>query len=257
MMSVKWIKRIFFCLCLASIGLGVAYGLWIDPRAFQIRSIPLEFTSEAAFAEGDFQTDAAIVGDVEKRLRLLLRDFQFKKIWEVDMTRLRSLILAEEWIEQVRISRLFPNHLEVAVTPRAPVFIVMSPAGRLLPMTADGRLMRRSNPTLLPDVPVLKGENFFRDAGARQSAIELLRALPVEGPLSRKNLSEVSWTNDVGYEVVLLPSYTRVVLGTDRFAVKVARIEQILDYLSAHQLKGRVIDASFSKKVLVRLRKGP
>ncbi len=201
--------------------------------------------------------DAAIVGDVESRLHRMLRNFQLKKIWEVDIAKLRSSILSEEWIEQVRISRVFPNHLEISMTPRVPVYLVTTPSGKLVPMTADGKLMMKSNPAILPDVPLLKGENFFHDVNARKRAIEFLRALPADGPLNRKNLSEVSWTNDVGYEALVLPTHTRVVLGTDRFAIKVARIEQILDYLSAHQLKGRVIDASFSKKVLVRLRKGP
>jgi hypothetical protein len=57
--------------------------------------------------------------------------------------------------------------------------------------------------------------------------------------------------------MTLIQPAVQVVLGEDSLNTKVERVAQVLNYLSAEQIKGRVIDASFSKKVLVRLRKGP
>ena len=46
-------------------------------------------------------------------------------------------------------------------------------------------------------------------------------------------------------------------MGDDQFIVKGARVNQVLEYLESNEFKARVIDATLSQKVLVRLRKGP
>jgi cell division protein FtsQ len=52
-------------------------------------------------------------------------------------------------------------------------------------------------------------------------------------------------------------SNIKIKLGEDQFAVKSARVSQVMDYLEKRDLKARVIDANLSKKVLVRLQQSP
>ena len=54
-----------------------------------------------------------------------------------------------------------------------------------------------------------------------------------------------------------MSSGMRVNLGDDEVLKKSLRVSQVLNYVDEHQLDARVIDANLSKKVLVRLRKGP
>ncbi|RYZ76327.1 MAG: hypothetical protein EOP05_05370 [Proteobacteria bacterium] len=79
--------------------------------------------------------------------------------------------------------------------------------------------------------------------------------------INKRNVSEIFWSKDDGYSLMLMQPKIEVKLGSDQLATKVLRVGQVMNYMSANQInglaKGQVIDASFSKKVLVRLRKGP
>ena len=52
-------------------------------------------------------------------------------------------------------------------------------------------------------------------------------------------------------------SVAEVKVGDADFGPKFIRVEKVLAYLDSQNIKGRVIDARFSKKVVVRVRKGP
>jgi hypothetical protein len=107
------------------------------------------------------------------------------------------------------------------------------------------------------DLPIVRGEKLATDESSRQKLIEFINSLPSTGMLSKSNIAEISYSKDEGYTLFLINTKAEVKLGDERVSVKIARVSQVLDYLAANNLKGRVIDASFSKKVLVRLRKDP
>ena len=46
-------------------------------------------------------------------------------------------------------------------------------------------------------------------------------------------------------------------MGEGDFDLKVSRVEKVMSYLHNRNIKGRVIDARFSKKVVVRVRNTP
>lgn len=252
-----WIKRVAFISCVAVLAAGAVFALSRQAGLFNVRSIPIEISQHVDAAQAPFRADAATISDLQARLEKKIKIWEQKKIWEIDIDRISALIRADDWVRHVRISRAFPNRLEVAVSPRAPVFLLATSRNKLVPIAADGSVVTMVNESLLPDVPVLRGDRFLNDESLRRRAIEFARQLPEEGPLSLNEIAEVRFSAEDGFVILLLPSQTEIKFGEELITLKVARVEQIIDYLNAHQLKGRVIDASFSKKVLVRLRKGP
>jgi cell division septal protein FtsQ len=247
-----WLKRLFLILSGTLVIAGAVFAVTRQSGIFRVRHIPVVINNEAT---GTFKADNATISDLKARLEQKLKIFEKQKIWEIKIRDLNALVLEDEWVQNVRVARVFPNKVQVEVVPRAAVFLIAAEKGKMAPVAADGEVVTALNPAALPDVPVLKGERFLKDEAIRQKALEFARQLPRDGQLSLNNISEVTWTRDGGFAVNLLSSRSQIVFGEGPITLKVARIEQILDYLTAHQLKERMIDASYSKKVLVRLRK--
>jgi cell division septal protein FtsQ len=259
-----WLKRIAFIVSGLVIGIGAGFALFRQSGMFRVNEIPVRIVNEKsdsasiAASETDAKTEVeGLSEDLETRLESVVKNFAGRKIWEIDMDRLVESIRADQWVQAVHVSRSFPDNVEIKVTPKTAVFLFADEKGRFASITSDGALITDFSAARLPDVPVLRGERFFNDEKLRRRAIEFSEKLPDQGPFRRENISEVAWSNEDGFSVFLLEPRVKVILGEDRVELKVARVAQVLDYMSAHQLKGRVIDASFTKKVLVRLRKGP
>ena len=251
--GVKWM---LLPLVVAGLGAAAFHGR----GAFEVKSVPVETAS--SLGESEFRLDPLIVEDLERGLRKQLARYVHRKIWEIDINEVEERIRANQWVKSARVWRVFPDRLNVQVTPRAPAFLLQLEAGRLVPVAVDGSLVQIgpgqvSKAASLPDVPLLSGKRFRDDRRARLEAVDFARALPDEGLLGRANISEIAWTEKDGFTVTLLSSRMRIVFGGDETSLKVARVSRILDYLEANRIDASVIDASFSKKVLVRPRKGP
>lgn len=252
-----WFKRIVLSLSIIIIVAGGLFALIRESNLFRVRQIPVKISTEIDETQEPFRADPATVVALRERLKGKLKVFKNQKIWEIKITDIKRALGADEWVQNLRVTRSFPNRLEVEITPRAAVFLITNSKGKLAPVAADGSLLNPVSSSILPDVPVLKAEKVLSDKSLRTKAIEFAKQLPKEGPLSLDNMSELSWSQNEGFVASLLASKATVILGEDKVAMKVARIEKILDYLTANELNSRVIDASYSKKVLVRLRKGP
>lgn len=192
--------------------------------------------------------------------------FKNKKIWAVSLGKVHDVVVREPWVKSVRISRRLPNQVNIVVEPkRAVAMLLVQKAKGTIPelraLTADGSVLKLPNSTAALDVPIARGPNLSAEteAGkeARTKLIEFIASIPNEGSLSTKNIAEISYVPNEGFSLALIPMKSTVLLGNEKIQTKVTRVSQVLDYLLAHQLRGRVIDASFSKKVLVRLRKDP
>ena len=198
---------------------------------------------------------------LRERLEAEVKPFTGKRIWEIDIDSLRASIVKDQWVQDVLISRTFPNSLNVRVTQKNPILVMVGAKGTFSPITEEGEVLGELPPGSLPDVPLLRSEGLGKDAAEiekrRIQIVEFVKALPEKGILTRKNISEISWNREDGINLTIIQPRAEVKLGDDRPELKILRVTQVLNYLAQHQLKERVIDASFSKKVLVRLRKGP
>lgn len=260
---MKLVRRLIYFSAAFILGAGALLAVFYDFGQefdlFEVSSIPVEILD--ASEDSRVKGAPAVGSEMRNRLEGAIREFANKRIWEVDLGELKASIVRDEWVSDVLISRSLPNEIKVSVRAKTPVLVYVSSSGEFFPVTEDGSLLSQLSPEDLPEVALLRGEFFGKKTeeslSQRRKAAQFILSLPSEGPLSRANVSEVTWSTDEGYALTLIEPKTEVKLGEGRVELKLLRVTQVLNYLSAKDLQGRVIDASFSKKVLVRLRKAP
>jgi cell division protein FtsQ len=208
----------------------------IDPRAVVSENFLSPYVNSLAFSLEEHKGESLI-------------DINLKKVFQ-KMDQLA-------WIDQVNLSREWPSTLKVKVLPKEVKFLQIVGGGKMRPILADGKELAEISLKQAPDVTLLRGEKFQNDNELRKKAIQLLNELPQSGPMSSKNISEVGYDSKNGFWLSLIEKDVQVKMGDDQFALKSARVAQVLDYMDSKEFKARVIDANLSQKVLVRLRKDP
>lgn len=195
------------------------------------------------------------------KLNIELSAYKGQSLWRLSLSDVSQKLKTKSWIKEFRISRSWPNGIDVEIQPKTLSLLYVDQArlalGFVRPVTDDGALLPEVDTTQAPPLAMLKGEIFVKDSAKRRTAIELLKSLPEEGKLSHKIITEIGFDKKDGYWVEVAKSNIKIKLGEEQFAVKSARVSQVMDYLEKRDLKARVIDANLSKKVLVRLQQSP
>jgi cell division septal protein FtsQ len=235
------------------IGTGLLLSSFHQMGLFIVKGIPVEIVGVGASQQREAPGPQGLKDRVQKNLA----GFGKKKIWEIQLREVKAMILKDEWVKDVLISRSLPNSVKVRIVPKTTALVLVGPKGELWPVTEEGTRLATLPADALPDVPLLRGDVFMKNEAKRKEAIEFALSLPENGTINQRNVSEIFWDKEDGYSLMLMQPKVEVKLGNDGLSTKVLRVGQVMNYMNAHQLKGRVIDASFSKKVLVRLRKGP
>ncbi len=177
-------------------------------------------------------------------------------IWKVNIRDIIAKIKKKPWVQEAQARRVFPNKLEINLALQEIEFILVAERGDKYPISKDGKLLPKISDRFLPDVPLLRGRKFFDDMDLREEVLLLSSLLPPTGTLSRAGLSEIYFEAKNGFEILLNDVGVRIILGQENFELKLKRVAKVLEYLDAKSIEGRVIDARFEKKILVRLRKG-
>lgn len=256
------IRNIFLFSASLILGLGALLTLLQHVGLFEVSSIPINVVFENSnLKSARAMSDVGPFG-LTNRIQRQLTGYEHRRIWNIDLSQIQKSVMADEWVRDVRIARTFPSGIKIEVVEKEPVVAILSDRKNehgsvLIPVTQEASLLSALPMSEMLDVPVARGDVFLRDSHRRQEMIDFMSHLPKQGFLNRANVSEIAWNSENGYSMTLIQPAVQVVLGEDSLNTKVERVAQVLNYLSAEQIKGRVIDASFSKKVLVRLRKGP
>ncbi len=192
-----------------------------------------------------------------KNLDTELESLRGISLWRVQLSPLNSRLAQLSWVEDVSISRQWPAKLRVNVRAKEVNLLLMTRNGRFVPIVKTGESLPAVDLKQLPDVAVLRGENFEAHSDLRKKAVQLLNEIPNAGTFSKKTISEIHFDERDGFWMTLVKDGIRVKMGQDQISTKAARVSQVLDYIESRKLDARVIDANLSKKVLVRLRKEP
>ena len=184
-----------------------------------------------------------------------LKAFEGQFIWQVPLSKISEKVSQDRRIKQATIRRFLAGHIDVKIIAHEPVALLLHQQ-KFYPIGLDGSLLP---PVVknLPNLPVLRGHIFFKDEQKRKKAIFLLENIPTEGQFSRKQISEISYHKKYGFQLILVKSATEVRVGEEHLVQRVKYLGRVLNYLASQQLQGRVIDARFRKKVVVRLRNQP
>lgn len=176
-------------------------------------------------------------------------------IWEISLSQLEETLEQDAWVQKTEVFRGLPNKLSVKIFPKEAVALYVSPHGKVFPIAVDGSPLASVQITQAPDAPITRQKSLFKDEDLRKK-MALLVSFLIEGTsISRSNIKEISYKKDNGFELELMKPQLKVVLGHGNFHKRIQRVRRVLDYIEFHKLNGRVIDSTFSKKVLVRLRK--
>lgn len=186
-----------------------------------------------------------------------LQHYAGRFFWEVPLKQVYEAVTKDKRVRNVSIYREFPSRLRVEIEPHTPVLAYLSNDNRLYPIATDATLLPALPLHDAQDLPVLRGDDFKDEQRLRETALELFEQIPDEGNLQKKNISEIIYTKKDGFKIFLNNQSGEVRLGDADFGPKISRVEKVLSYLDSQNIKGRVIDARFSKKVVVRVRKGP
>lgn len=187
-------------------------------------------------------------------------------IWKIDLERIEAIVRSEEWIEAFAITRVLPNRIQLRIQTHRPL-AVLHDGKKFRPVVQRGQLLSSLPSGQAFDLPLLRGERFAKRPEARGRVVDLLSQLPNQGALRAENISEIRESPEEHIIMSLIEPVLEVRLGADQAVPadrwtehllgKAVRVNRVVEYLSQENLRGRVIDATYGKKVLVRLRKGP
>ncbi len=232
--------------------MAIVLTLNLNQKIFNVEALDISWTPQAQ----EYCLEQRLLCEVLKKdLNDKLTSVIDKKVWQIELTSLRADLMKNNWFKMVAISRLFPNKLSLALDIEAPIALLTNNL-EIFAVSESGALLAPMKSTYLPVLPILKGENFFRNLELRKSAVSLLKDLAINSEFSPKTIAEMTYSKEENFNLLILPSKSIVKMSADHVAIKASRIAQVIEYLNSNQMNSRVIDARFSKKVLVRLRKG-
>ncbi|PIS10682.1 MAG: cell division protein [Bdellovibrio sp. CG10_big_fil_rev_8_21_14_0_10_47_8] len=245
----KTLFKIFMSLVvIPTFVVGVLY--WLNERGFfNLQQIELA-------VEGNDQGSnflKPLLADLNKELET----YRGTSLWSLDLPEVSEKVKKMRWIQGSSLSRRWPHQLSVRILPREVKLLFVSQNGKLLPIVEDGSFLQPVAAGEAPDVSLLAGDVFEKNVEMRKKAVTTISEIPDEGRFSRKTISELRYDSKEGFWATLIQSGMKVKIGDGQVSLRAARVSQVIEYMESRQLEARVIDANLSKKVLVRLRKGP
>ncbi|NQY99779.1 MAG: FtsQ-type POTRA domain-containing protein [Bdellovibrionales bacterium] len=239
----------------ASVFLFFVIALLVVVNFSSLRDSPAFFVPEITVVSPSNQ-NSAMANKIAKDLKAQFERFHGLPIWQVSMKEIHALLQDDPRLESFQVQRKLPNAIQVSLVPKKPLAALLdAKKGLVFPLSADGSLLAAMGLAEAPNLPLIRGRHLSSDEALRQQLVKVLSVIPSSGLFSREAISEVLIDKSGEVSVIMSSDGTKVLLG-DRLAEKqVSRISQVLKYLKSRSIKGRVIDARFSKKVVVRVRK--
>lgn len=229
--------------------LTVAAGFYIynDKYVFSVQEATVDIMDGAVSPK----LKERLVGEFEGQLN------KYKKmnIWQISLQEVQTRLLQNGWAKEVLVSRELPDAIRISITLSDIAFVFVDSKKRFVPITYQGVKLGPIPLQLLPDVPITRDKKLVDDETILQKVVALYSLLPKTGILGEGEIAEIHWHDKLGLQLELTRYEGRVVLGAKNISLRAKRVANVLKYLESQKQKWRVIDAAFSKKVLVRLRK--
>lgn len=194
--------------------------------------------------------------ETAERLRSRLHSKVGDPFWKISVEREAQSIKQDPWVESVDVIRRLPNTLLVSVTERKPIAVMGSGDGQFKFVDDTGFVIGSADPREVAGHPALMGRNFQEQGSLRGKALDLLKSFPKEGSLSQTDISELQFSDEHGFQVILAKTGMVVELGKDNLPLHVDRARRVVQYLHQHGINASHVDSDYAKKVLVKLRKG-
>ena len=247
---MKILKRLGWTFAaLFALVLGTAAWLAFNPYWIKVESVQVVLAPNS--------NQELLYQRIKTSLTPQFQNFAGRFFWEVPLSKVYEIASKDKRVRKVQIYREFPTKLRVEVEPQTPVLAYLSRDNRIYPIAADATLLPALSLRDIPDLPIVRGDEFRDEQKLREAALDLFEQIPAEGNLKKKAVSEILYTRKDGFKIFLNGTSSEIKMGDADFGPKLSRVEKVLAYLDSQNIKGRVIDARFSKKVVVRVRKAP
>ena len=241
-------KKILWFLVFIAIVVASSIGVFTDSHFLIVNDVNIVVDKT--------DLDKSVKKQVHDRIMNKMHAFEKVNILSVPIERIQQQILSDVCVDSVVIERNFPDQLKVSVRLKKVVLVYLDSRGRFLPISQEAQLMNPVSPEQVPDVPVVRNSEIIKNPNLLKQILILYQKIPRSGVFSQQSIAEVDWSKSEGLIVESANAEGgRIVLGKDEVPLKSARVTNVIKYLESQKQKWRVIDASFTKKVLVRLRK--
>nr|AIA13586.1 POTRA domain, FtsQ-type [uncultured bacterium] len=223
---------------------------FLNRSFFRVYEIDVQLEDGAEFS--------TIFPSIKESLDIRMRPFHGQFIWSVDLENILALVESDQRVKDAKVTRIYPDKIQIRLQPYTPVVNILDKKKPYLhPVARNGQVLPPVPVGEASDSPILRGEQFLADKNLRSQALALLHATPVTGSFSQKSISEISFDKKHGFELRLQPSGTIVWMGDEDFTHRASQVARVVDYLRNEDLTGRIIDARYGKKVVVKLRNAP
>jgi cell division septal protein FtsQ len=232
--------------------LALLFGVFqfLTSSLFRIVDVQIVLTNQASHS--------VLFHKIQESLDTRLSKYEGRYVWGVDLGQILDEVAQDLRVKNVDVTRQLPNKIFVKIEPYTPLLNIVTNNKKILyPVSRDGEVLPSVSSLEAIDSPILIGEIFLKDRELRLKAVELTLALPETGSISYRSVAEIRYDKKNGFQLQLQSLSTFVWIGFDDFETRIHRSHRVADYLQNEQLTDRIIDARYSKKVVVRLRNEP
>ena len=196
----------------------------------------------------------------EQDYRKIVSQLDYDIIYSTDIVEIRKVLESNPFVKAARVSRHFPNRLNIQIVERKPLGII----------NIDNQLMIDGEAVVLPGkkysedylIPILSGFNsaieLYPEGEKTYStkvkeAVDILKKLSIHYADLYENISELTLNKDDEYVLILADRPTRVVLGKDNISLKFNILKSFDKALGQRQLTDfRLIDMRYNKQLVAR-----
>jgi cell division septal protein FtsQ len=211
--------------------------------------------------------DIAIYGCQEldsRKLERLVRQNVPEDILRIDLASLKTLLEKEKWVKEVKIRRILPSGLAIAVRERVPA-VVLEMQGGLMIADDEGILLDTYNSKYGKlDVPVFKGVIGKDEASYRlyqeentariRHALDMLSEIASGSPQYTRRISEIDISDRNNLKIMLVDNTAEIFLGKEDYLNRFRTLINSDKYqeFKNQNLNFTEIDLRFDDKIIFR-----
>jgi len=199
----RTIRRGLIIATVASIALVALLWGAIQLEHFLIRD--LQFTLAAPPDPGEASPAVEIIGVTHSARENVAFTFEKdygRSVYLMPLRQRREELLRLQWVKEARVTRVWPNRVQIRITEREPVAFVLLPGETELPLIdTDGFILRPEIQESL-NLPVLTGITRRQSEDERRVRVRRLRKLMTDAGELAARISEVDATDPDNLKVM-------------------------------------------------------
>ncbi len=239
-------------ICLIILLTILGFSFYKNRDVFRVETIEISNATEYDLNEDNLKLESYYqkqFSEYKKELNYLQNIF----MWDLPLKKITELSSKPNWVDDVRVIRHWPNKLELKIKTKILGCLLVNGNGKIIPVAKDGTLLPQITMQEAPSLPFLRGLELNKNMELRKKAVDFISQLSDEGMFSKHQVVEIFYKETEGFIATLDWKGLLVKLGYNPNSVTISRLKQVLEYIKNKNISGKIVDANFSKRVLVKL----